>query len=225
MNIWLPEQFPSVAPIFYVTPTKEMVVKSNHKFVEPSGIVRMPYLNEWNALRSNLSELIQMASIVFSEEPPLFSRPLQHPNSNSNPSPSPTVSPYSGSTAVSSYGPRPVPSNLASSIFVTDSEPSESMRKAKLVKQLSEKVQGDLVLHQRLVSKELENLSGFRAELGQKLAQVERLEYEVQNEKEGLETRLQVLSLIFPSSGILPFIFPQNFLVFFFLAFLLLSNF
>jgi hypothetical protein len=38
--IWLPERYPMHAPLVYVTPTPNMVIKQNHSCVDPSGQVR-----------------------------------------------------------------------------------------------------------------------------------------------------------------------------------------
>ncbi len=35
--IWLPEQYPLAAPLVYVVPTPDMVIKPRHSFVDPSG--------------------------------------------------------------------------------------------------------------------------------------------------------------------------------------------
>lgn len=35
--IWLPEQYPLAAPMAYVVPTPDMVIKPRHSFVDASG--------------------------------------------------------------------------------------------------------------------------------------------------------------------------------------------
>lgn len=40
MIIWLPERYPVHAPLVYVTPTPNMVIKANHSCVDASGQVR-----------------------------------------------------------------------------------------------------------------------------------------------------------------------------------------
>jgi hypothetical protein len=37
--VWLPERYPNNAPLVYVTPTPNMVIKHNHSCVDPSGQV------------------------------------------------------------------------------------------------------------------------------------------------------------------------------------------
>lgn len=44
--IALPTSFPEKAPIVYVRPTSSMQIKSS-KFVQPSGLVELPYTNDW----------------------------------------------------------------------------------------------------------------------------------------------------------------------------------
>jgi hypothetical protein len=56
-----------------------MVVKQNHRHVSPDGLVYLPYLHEWSATASSLVGLAEIASSVFSIEPPLFSRPAANP--------------------------------------------------------------------------------------------------------------------------------------------------
>ncbi|KAI8467154.1 MAG: UEV domain-containing protein, partial [Monoraphidium minutum] len=73
--IWLPERYPMHAPLVYVTPTPNMVIKHNHSCVEPQGQVRTPYLSAWLYPSSDLSAMVQEMCMVFGAEPPLFSKP------------------------------------------------------------------------------------------------------------------------------------------------------
>lgn len=60
MVVWLPEQFPLAAPIVYVEPTSEMMVKPGHPFVEPSGLVSSLYLDNWLFPGSSLRILAEV---------------------------------------------------------------------------------------------------------------------------------------------------------------------
>jgi hypothetical protein len=64
--IWIPEAYPHAPPVCYVTPTHDMCVKPKHRHVDTHGMVYLPYLNEWTASRSSLSELTTIMSSVFS---------------------------------------------------------------------------------------------------------------------------------------------------------------
>jgi hypothetical protein len=74
----------------YVRPTSNMIVHPNHAQVDKEGMVYLPYLADWHAHAAagnldaspmggrggyNLSELLVLAASVFSEHPPLFTRP------------------------------------------------------------------------------------------------------------------------------------------------------
>ena len=74
--VWLPEYFPRSAPICYLNPTSDMMIKPNHRNVNPSGlVVNEPYLQQWSFPSSNLLELAHTLSITFGQDPPLFSKP------------------------------------------------------------------------------------------------------------------------------------------------------
>lgn len=49
-----------------------MIIKHNHKHVDMNGLVYLPYLHDWN-VNSNLLQMVEVASAIFSGEPPLFS--------------------------------------------------------------------------------------------------------------------------------------------------------
>lgn len=92
LSIWFLENYPTVAPLCYVVPTKDMRVKAGHSCVDSTGAVFVPYLRHWNPNRSNLRDLVTETSIKFSAEPPLF----KHSGGNRGSTPS-----YSQSTHLS----------------------------------------------------------------------------------------------------------------------------
>ena len=51
-----------------------MTIKANHRHVDMQGCIYLPYLHEW-AQSSDLNGLIEIASNVFSFDPPLFTKP------------------------------------------------------------------------------------------------------------------------------------------------------
>ena len=58
--LWLPERYPLAAPMAYVVPTADMVIKPRHSYVDPSGLVGSPYLRNWAYPASNLREMSQV---------------------------------------------------------------------------------------------------------------------------------------------------------------------
>eukprot|EP00898_Chlorokybus_atmophyticus_P008304 jgi/Chlat1/8475/Chrsp80S07882 len=93
---WLPEGFPRIPPLVFVTPTPDMTIKPRHSFVDASGVCcNVPYLREWMAPRSNLLDLGHMLSIMFGQDPPLFARPtMQQPQPSTPPPPPPPYVAY-----------------------------------------------------------------------------------------------------------------------------------
>lgn len=75
VSVWLPEDYPNVAPIMYVVPTPDMIIKPRHAFVDASGIVSCTYLRNWSQPQSNLMIFCNDISIQFGQDPPLFSKP------------------------------------------------------------------------------------------------------------------------------------------------------
>ncbi|ESO02994.1 hypothetical protein HELRODRAFT_185660 [Helobdella robusta] len=79
--IYLMETHPYNPPMIYVKPTQSMQIRQG-KHVDANGRVYLPYLHEWKYPQSDLSGLIQMMSMVFGEEPPVFSKPTVLPANN-----------------------------------------------------------------------------------------------------------------------------------------------
>ena len=46
--IWLPEGYPRTAPLAYVVPTHNMVIKTGHTCVDRNGQCTPPVLRSWN---------------------------------------------------------------------------------------------------------------------------------------------------------------------------------
>ena len=72
---YAPSDFPSAPPTWYVTPTREMVVKANHACVEADGEVLLGRVMSWNARTSSMREVGERLAEAFSVEPPVFSKP------------------------------------------------------------------------------------------------------------------------------------------------------
>ena len=46
--LWLPERYPEEAPMLYVVPTPDMIIKPRHSFVDSSGVVRTASVVHWS---------------------------------------------------------------------------------------------------------------------------------------------------------------------------------
>lgn len=76
VEFWIPKQYPASAPIAYVRPTEQMIIyPGNH--VDINGKCYHPYLSYWaENSSSNLSQLVDTLSDVFSKEPPVYASPI-----------------------------------------------------------------------------------------------------------------------------------------------------
>ena len=91
VDIFISESYPRGGPKIYVRPTANMIVHPNHAHVDREGLVYLPYLADWHSHAAagtlpqgptgsgrsgfNLSECMVLVASVFSEAPPLFTRP------------------------------------------------------------------------------------------------------------------------------------------------------
>lgn len=78
---------PVNAPLVFVKPTSNMLIKPN-KHVDTSGRVYMPYLSEWKASKSDTYSMINMLCMIFSETCPVYSKPAGQPQVQQPPRPS-----------------------------------------------------------------------------------------------------------------------------------------
>ncbi|XP_066923347.1 tumor susceptibility gene 101 protein-like [Clytia hemisphaerica] len=74
IQIWLLSSHPFNAPLVFVRPTANMLIKPN-KHVDNSGKVYMPYLSEWRAQKSDTYSMINMLCMIFAEFCPVYSKP------------------------------------------------------------------------------------------------------------------------------------------------------
>lgn len=72
--LWLLDNHPNSAPMAYVKPTPDMLIKASRN-VDQNGKVYLPYLHEWNPNSSDLVGLVQMMIMTFSEMPPVYAKP------------------------------------------------------------------------------------------------------------------------------------------------------
>jgi len=64
-----------VPPICFVRPTSDMSIKVSNT-VESNGRISLSLLKEWKTPNSTLYLLLSLMSMKFSDETPLFSRPM-----------------------------------------------------------------------------------------------------------------------------------------------------
>ncbi|KAI9315381.1 UEV domain-containing protein [Dichotomocladium elegans] len=76
---WIPSDYPRNPPIPYVKPTSSMIVREG-KHVDKSGLCYHPYRFSWkeNPNKHNLPELVAILQQVFSQEPPVYTKPPSH---------------------------------------------------------------------------------------------------------------------------------------------------
>ncbi|KAI9795995.1 MAG: hypothetical protein M1833_006571 [Piccolia ochrophora] len=74
VSIWIPYAYPRAAPLVYVTPTQDMMIRPG-QHVGGEGMVYHPYLAGWGEFwdKSSLLDCLSVLSDVFAKEPPLIS--------------------------------------------------------------------------------------------------------------------------------------------------------
>eukprot|EP00897_Mesotaenium_endlicherianum_P001066 jgi/Mesen1/10960/ME000096S10543 len=184
VTAWLLEGFPRAAPLLYVNPTRDMLIKPRHAFVDASGLVNIPYLREWLYPRSSLVDLVQTCSVMFGQEPPLFSRPRDMPSPP-------------GTAAATGRGPQQQHAYGGYSHGQGQGQgqqgqedPGETFRK-NAVTALAERAERDLATFGKEVSRELDAHFQTQALLQRRGDEAERGVRALRAEKEALERQLQ----------------------------------
>ncbi|XP_010274350.1 PREDICTED: protein ELC-like [Nelumbo nucifera] len=203
--IWLMESYPRQPPCVYVAPTRDMIIKRPHPHVNPSGLVSLPYLQNWIYPSSNLVDLVRNLSLVFGRDPPLYTRQIPAPPP-SNPTPTPPDN-SSVISASSSASARPgIPSRVYSSLSPYGGrlppspqhhrqhteDQSEVFRRNAIDKLLSN-LHADIDALRKNREAEMEGLFSAQAVLRQREDQLSKGLREMQDEKEGLEQQLQMV--------------------------------
>ncbi len=106
--MWLVDRYPYSAPLVYVVPTANMVIKPG-TFVHPGGQVSTPLLTSWLYPSSNLVDVVLEMSQVFGNDPPLYSKPPGYtppsqPSSNSTTTQPPPHYPLPGRVSAGPTG-------------------------------------------------------------------------------------------------------------------------
>ncbi|RYP45584.1 hypothetical protein DL768_008099 [Monosporascus sp. mg162] len=100
ISIWVPHAYPREAPLAYVTPTENMMVRPG-QHVDPQGRIYHPYLAAWPEFwdKSSLLDFLAILRDIFAKEPPVVSKqqarppPPQHTPSPNPPPPVPPLPP------------------------------------------------------------------------------------------------------------------------------------
>ncbi|GKZ00203.1 hypothetical protein MPSEU_000973300 [Mayamaea pseudoterrestris] len=110
MDIFLPPKYPNQPPACYVRlASPNMYLKQNHKHVDSTGKVYLPYLHEWNKMTHNLIELVVVMSSVFSNDPPVFTRAAAAGSERLSPPPPVQATSAASTTTLSSSSWQPNP--------------------------------------------------------------------------------------------------------------------
>ncbi|XP_010557897.1 PREDICTED: protein ELC-like [Tarenaya hassleriana] len=204
--IWLLESYPRHPPCAYVNPTRDMIIKRPHSHVTPSGLVSVPYLQNWVYPSSNLVDLVSELSAVFSCDPPLYAqRRLQPPPSPSSAyssaSPHGLGSSFKGDLICTPYGGggrvqhihhqhHPPPS-----LSQQQTDDAAGIYKKNAINKIVEMVHGDLSAMRRVKEAEAEGLLSLQASLKRREEEINKGLREMIDEKETLEQQLQVISM------------------------------
>jgi len=116
VNIFIPSQYPMKAPIAFVRPSANMIIRVDHPNVTRNGECTHQYLSRWDPTFNSLSGVVKTLSDDFSKASPLFSKPT---NQNCSPSPQqfmPQPQPQQYLSPNASGYPNPSPSATPSSI-------------------------------------------------------------------------------------------------------------
>lgn len=198
--IWLMESYPRHPPLVFVNPTQDMIIKRPHPFVNPSGVVSIPYLQNWVYPSSNLVELARNLTHFFGQDPPLYAKGVRQ----SNPSPSPTPYPPPSTSfpnhnsPVGSSGIRPAipPRSFQQppygSSTVRTEDPAE-VYKRNVIDKLVVSLHKDIAGLREARETDVEGLFNAQGVLKQREEQLKQGLKEMQDEKEGLEQQLQMV--------------------------------
>ncbi|XP_026411519.1 protein ELC-like [Papaver somniferum] len=185
--IWLMETYPRHPPCIYVNPTRDMIIKRPHAYVNPSGLVSTPLLQSWIYPSSTLCDVIKELSGLFGLDPPLFTLQQQNPNTESMRIQSRPATPPRGAYDQSPYGVSP-----SQNMNHRTDDPVEIYKK-NAINKLLESLHGDIATLRKNRQVEMEGLFNAQGMLRQREEQLSKGVREMQQEKEGLEQQLQMV--------------------------------
>ncbi|EIE25211.1 tumor susceptibility protein [Coccomyxa subellipsoidea C-169] len=188
VSIWLPEAYPRQQPIMYVVPTSDMIIKPQHSFVDPSGMVFSPYLRNWIYGRSNLVDMAQDTSMQFGHDPPLFSKP---------PNWAPPAQPSSTSQHPDTFlAHNPIhrrscsnvrPTSLPTSAKLGVKNNLQELFRKSAIAELTKRLQGSLARANDAATADMDKLFEQQAELTRRERDITRGVESIQAERHALE--------------------------------------
>ncbi|KAH6777669.1 Ubiquitin-conjugating enzyme/RWD-like protein [Perilla frutescens var. hirtella] len=195
--IWLMESYPRHAPLVFVNPTRDMIIKRPHPFVSPNGVVSIPYIHSWVFPSSTLLELARNLGHFFARDPPLYSQ-----RKPSSPNPNPSLNSGYGSMNSAAarpaippreYQPSPTPSPTPPPYGSGRMEDPAEVFKKNAINKLVENLNGDIRELRKASEGQMEGLFGTQAVLRRREEELRKGVKEMQDEKEGLEQQLQMV--------------------------------
>ncbi|KAI0842373.1 UEV-domain-containing protein [Hypoxylon sp. FL0890] len=127
ISIWIPHAYPREAPLGYVTPTENMMVRPG-QHVDPQGRIYHPYLVGWAEFwdKSSLLDFLAILRDIFAKEPPVVSRQQARP-APQQPAPTPTPPPVPPlPPSMERQAPQPTPSPHANDARPPPPPPKDS---------------------------------------------------------------------------------------------------
>ncbi|MCO5592155.1 hypothetical protein L7F22_046151 [Adiantum nelumboides] len=192
-----------------------MVIKPHHQHVSRSGVVTLPYLDNWAYPRSNLADLARSLSSTFGLDPPLFTKVASLGNaldglSLASQTSSSHVSPLSSTSNMSDYpSTSRSPSHSSSRASSSTSSPSTSTHSSQrshkqyidpsevfrqnAIKALSERMKLGIEEHQRLCEADMKRLTETETQLKIRRKKILLAVDRQQREQEALEHKLQFI--------------------------------
>ncbi|XP_075484816.1 protein ELC-like [Primulina tabacum] len=195
--IWMMETYPRHAPLVFVNPTRDMIIKRPHSFLSPNGVVSIPYIHSWVFPGSNLVELVRNLSHFFARDPPLYSQrkassPNLNPNLNSgygsvnsslgSSEPRPAIPPKV-------YSPTPPPPYGVGRVM---EDPADVFKK-NAINKLVEGFTTDIREMRKGREVEMEGLFSAQNVLRKREEELRKGLMEMRDEREGLEQQLQLV--------------------------------
>eukprot|EP01018_Ginkgo_biloba_P008146 Gb_20093 [translate_table: standard] len=217
VTIWLLETYSRTPPCVYVTPTRDMIVKRGHRYVDGSGLVSVPYLQGWVFPSSNLVDMVRNLSHLFGQDPPLYTKQSAAQQPRQSPPPVHSVNQnHTGGAIVShTHVPYSSPGNPDRNSQVTNARPPNPrvnppysrfppspqrppymddpsvIFKKNAITRLVELLHNDMGELRKTREVEMDGLFNTQAVLRQREEQLGKGVREMHQEKEGLEQQLQ----------------------------------
>lgn len=201
IGIFISDNHPYEAPICYVRPTRDMMVKTS-RHVDGSGRVYLPYLSEWNQHTSDVLSLIQVMQIVFGQMCPVYQKTRDYDASSADVAMPPALpnsyQPHGTQASTNpvypfSTQPQPPSNQPASSSTGTI---SDEHIKASLISDAEDKIKFRLREKMQEIQEEIDVLKKTSEDLNKGKQQLDEMKTRMAKEMEDLnnaQTQLQAL--------------------------------